>query len=279
VIRFLHPQWLWLLVFLPLLAWLLERRGRVAAVRYSSLQTLRQVAKQTRGRAGRWLTALNLAALALLIVGLATSPPSATAAANPDATDLAPNKVEPGSFVASLRPVLFAPRFIALQGLIAMALVTLRLAYRGKQRHAHDQRHPDNHDAENAIREQLAAMDEALVANSAPAFFRAARHAVQERLAQRWNLPVGQVTAAEISRRLNGNTDDLRTLFTFADAVVYSGQPVLSEDLKRWKDKVIHHLKQLEGYENSRHSQQINHQAASLTGTESQTPGAKGPRL
>jgi Ca-activated chloride channel family protein len=62
---------LWLLALLPLLALLRGRRGRVAAVQYSSLQTLRQVARETRSRAGRWLTSLNLASLALLMVGLA----------------------------------------------------------------------------------------------------------------------------------------------------------------------------------------------------------------
>jgi len=71
MIRFLFPQWLWLLTLLPLIAILRGRRGRVAAVQYSSTQTLRQVARETRSRAGRWLTTLNLAALALLVVGLA----------------------------------------------------------------------------------------------------------------------------------------------------------------------------------------------------------------
>jgi Ca-activated chloride channel family protein len=71
MIRFLYPQWLWLLALLPFLALLLGRRGPVAAVRYSSAQTLRRVARETRSRPGRWLTPLNLAALALLVVGLA----------------------------------------------------------------------------------------------------------------------------------------------------------------------------------------------------------------
>jgi Ca-activated chloride channel family protein len=71
MIQFLYPHLLWLLALLPLFAILLGRHGRVAAVQYSSTQTLRQVARQTRSRAGRWLTTLSLAALALLIVGLA----------------------------------------------------------------------------------------------------------------------------------------------------------------------------------------------------------------
>jgi Ca-activated chloride channel family protein len=71
MIQFLHPQWFWLLALLPLVAILRGRRGRVAAVQYSSTQTLRQVASETRSRAGGWLTTLSLAALALLIVGMA----------------------------------------------------------------------------------------------------------------------------------------------------------------------------------------------------------------
>jgi len=316
VIRFLYPHWLWLLALLPLLALLRGRRGSRAAVQYSSLQTLRQDASERRSRrACRWLMTLNLAALALPIVGLAEnikilSPPTTgrpgdfsgavgkfevsseatptfsyfdpdarqyvgrlrtpitvavasgsgplsvtaltarslaqTAAANPAPTDLAPNKVEPGSFVSSLRPVLFAPWFIALQGLPAMALVIVLVVHCRKQRHAHDLHHAAERAAEAAIREQLAAMDAALAANCAPAFFRAARHAVQELLAQRWKLPVSQVTVTEINRRLNGDGDDLRALFAFADGVVYSGRRVLPEDLKRWKDTVIQHLKKLE---------------------------------
>jgi Ca-activated chloride channel family protein len=71
MIHFLQPEWFWLLALLPALALLLGRRGRVAAVQYSSTQTLRQVARETRSRPGRWLTLLSMVALALLVTGLA----------------------------------------------------------------------------------------------------------------------------------------------------------------------------------------------------------------
>jgi Ca-activated chloride channel family protein len=71
MIHFLQPEWFWLLALLPMLALLLGRRGRVAAVQYSSTQTLRQVARETRSRPGRWLTLLSMAALALLVTGMA----------------------------------------------------------------------------------------------------------------------------------------------------------------------------------------------------------------
>ena len=71
MIRFLYPQLLWLLVLVPLIALWRSRRGPVAAVEYSNADLARQVARETRSRAGRWLTALQLAVLAPLIVGLA----------------------------------------------------------------------------------------------------------------------------------------------------------------------------------------------------------------
>lgn len=71
MIRFLHPEWFWLLALLPVLALMLGRRGRVAAVQYSSTKTLRQISRETRSRAGQWLTVLSLASLALLVIGLA----------------------------------------------------------------------------------------------------------------------------------------------------------------------------------------------------------------
>jgi len=71
MIRFLYPSVLWLLALLPLLALLRGRRGPVAAVKYSSADIARQVARETRSRVGNWLTPLTLLALALVIAALA----------------------------------------------------------------------------------------------------------------------------------------------------------------------------------------------------------------
>ena len=71
MIRFLYPTFLSLLALLSLIAMLRGRRGEIAAVKYSSADIARQVARETRSRAGRWQLPLTLLALALLIVGLA----------------------------------------------------------------------------------------------------------------------------------------------------------------------------------------------------------------
>lgn len=69
--QFAHPALLWLLLLLPALAFLRGRRGPVAAVEYSNAEAVRQVARETRSRAGNWLTLLRLLAAAFFIVALA----------------------------------------------------------------------------------------------------------------------------------------------------------------------------------------------------------------
>ncbi len=71
MIRFLQPQWLWLLALLPLILLWRGRRGAVAAVEYSNVSLARQIARATRSRTGRWIWLLPVLAGALMSVGLA----------------------------------------------------------------------------------------------------------------------------------------------------------------------------------------------------------------
>jgi Ca-activated chloride channel homolog len=71
MIRFLQPEWLWLLALLPVVMLLRGRRGPVAAVEFSDVGLARAVARNSRARIGRWLWLLPLLAAAFMIVGLA----------------------------------------------------------------------------------------------------------------------------------------------------------------------------------------------------------------
>ena len=71
MIRFFHPELLWLLLLLPLFAFLRGRRGPVATVEFSSTEAARQIARETRSRPGSWLLYLRLLAAGLFIAGLA----------------------------------------------------------------------------------------------------------------------------------------------------------------------------------------------------------------
>jgi Ca-activated chloride channel family protein len=68
---FLHPQILWALALLPLLALWLGRKGARPAVTFSNIETARDVARATRSRWGRFLGIARWVGLAFLIVGLA----------------------------------------------------------------------------------------------------------------------------------------------------------------------------------------------------------------
>jgi Ca-activated chloride channel family protein len=70
-LEFQYPQLLLLLLLLPLIAFWMGRRGRVAAVEYSSANVAREVARESRSRVGRFLMMFPLLAAALFIVGLA----------------------------------------------------------------------------------------------------------------------------------------------------------------------------------------------------------------
>jgi Ca-activated chloride channel family protein len=71
MIRFLQPEWLWLLALLPLVMLLRGRRGPVAAVEFSDVGLAREAARSSRTRAGGWVWLFPLLAGALMIVGLA----------------------------------------------------------------------------------------------------------------------------------------------------------------------------------------------------------------
>ncbi len=68
---FNHPYFLFLLLLLPVLAWLKGRRAAQPAFLYSSLKLVEGLTSVRRSRAGGFLAALRWLALALLIVALA----------------------------------------------------------------------------------------------------------------------------------------------------------------------------------------------------------------
>ena len=70
-LTFARPWLLLLLLAIPLLAYLRGKRGPAAALTFSSTTTLRAIGKQSAARAGKFLRALLLVALAIFVVALA----------------------------------------------------------------------------------------------------------------------------------------------------------------------------------------------------------------
>lgn len=71
MIRFLQPDWLWLLALLPIVLLWRGRRGPVAAIEYSDVSLARDVARRGRSRIGFLIWLLPILAGAMMIVGLA----------------------------------------------------------------------------------------------------------------------------------------------------------------------------------------------------------------
>ena len=69
--RFLHPEFLWLLGLLPLLALLRGRRGRAPALLFSTTAIAALLAQGRQARPGHLLAALRLLAIGLLIAAMA----------------------------------------------------------------------------------------------------------------------------------------------------------------------------------------------------------------
>jgi Ca-activated chloride channel family protein len=70
-LHFASPWLLWALALLPLVYFLRGRRGRTAAVGFSSVATAREVARDVKSRWGRWLPLARVVALAGGILALA----------------------------------------------------------------------------------------------------------------------------------------------------------------------------------------------------------------
>ena len=69
--QFQNPEYFFLLLLLPIIAWLAGRMGPEAAMRFSSTSLVKAVSRSRRSLPGRFLIGLRILALAALITALA----------------------------------------------------------------------------------------------------------------------------------------------------------------------------------------------------------------
>ena len=176
------------------------------------------------------------------------APPTSAPAVHAPKTNsdgLAPDQVVTARSVASLRPLVLTPWFIAVNAVMIAALLFGAVLRWLRQRRANDPRRLEREAVETSFRESLAKMDAALKVQDAPQFFTAARKALQERLAAKWKLPASRVTIPEIRARLNGDGEQIRSVFQVADEIAYSGRQFTAPDLQQWRGIVKEQLQQL----------------------------------
>lgn len=71
IFRFANPEWLWLLLLVPLLFWILGRQGNRPSLRFPSVGLVGQISALVRSRPGRYQNALRWFAFLFLILALA----------------------------------------------------------------------------------------------------------------------------------------------------------------------------------------------------------------
>jgi hypothetical protein len=170
---------------------------------------------------------------------------SPTTPAVPHSADsLVPDHKESGP-VSSLRPVVLAPWFLIGNGLMAAATVTGLFIRRQRRRLANNPERARAAAATAAVREAVSAMDEAIKNRNGAGFFRAARQAVTNLLAERWSVRAGRVTPAEIQARLHGDGKEICALFKRGDEVAYSHEVVTAGELVQWRASVAQQLAHL----------------------------------
>jgi hypothetical protein len=142
--------------------------------------------------------------------------------------------------VASLVPPYFQPPFIALPTVLALLFGGGWVALRRREINALDVRRERERLRSQAIRTLSEQMTAAAAQRDAPAFFNAARSALQQTLNAHWpDTPPEHITLDELDTRLEGpDKNDIREIFVLADEANYSGDALTSADYERWTELV-----------------------------------------
>jgi hypothetical protein len=151
------------------------------------------------------------------------------------------NRIEAGSSVATLEPVYLSPIFLATQALPLVALLG-GLAFLRHRRNASTPDRARLSAAQQAIRQQVAAMDAAMADQQAGPFFVHARNALQQRYGPMWKMRPEAITVTDIDARLGEAGANARTVFEMADQAMYSDLNLGVADLQQWRQVVASEL-------------------------------------
>jgi BatD DUF11 like domain len=175
----------------------------------------------------------------------AGAPANAAPAASGDA--LAPDVVVTRERSATLDPLIwqrwFAQAALA-PVLLMLAAVTL---IRRQQRRSADPALMLHAARLAAVKINIESMAAAVNRGDSPAFFTAARHALQERLADRWQVPAESVDQKLIGARVPGeNGAQLQAIFAMAEKAVYAAENPGAAGLQEWQRRVLTQMDRLE---------------------------------
>jgi hypothetical protein len=176
--------------------------------------------------------AAPLASEASSQAGVQAAALTAVQAAVPPGELRADHRVE-GARVRSLVPLYLQVRFLGLPA--ALCGLCLVAWWRGPQP---GPRRKHSSDAARALVRALERIDTAARAGDGAAVFVAARDAVRDQFAVRWNIAPDRVTEAEVAARLGAAGTTILDLFKIVDEMRYSGRNPAAMNLGQWNDIV-----------------------------------------
>jgi hypothetical protein len=174
----------------------------------------------------------------------AAGPRGSTVSTGADA--LATDVAATGGFAATLEPLVWKPWFLSVTlAPIALMLAAVTLIRR------HQLRSSDPalvlHAARlAAVRINLESMAAALHRGDTPAFFSAARHALQERLADLWQVPAESVDSQLVAQQQPEQGGELQAIFAMAEKATYAGESLSATALREWQRRVLEQMDRLE---------------------------------
>jgi hypothetical protein len=173
-----------------------------------------------------------------------------TASGGPDnaaGDTLAPDVAVTGRYAATLVPLVWQRWFIGATlapVLLMLAAVTM---IRRQQRRAGDPTLMLHAARLAAVKINLETMAAALHRGDSPAFFTAARHALQEKLADLWQVPAESVDQHLVAERLPQQEGaQLRAIFAMAEKATYAAESPGAQALQEWQRRVLEQMDRLE---------------------------------
>jgi hypothetical protein len=163
---------------------------------------------------------IKVTVAASLASGLSLNSVSATGAA----AGLRPDHRLPQGSVSELRPLYFRALFLMIPTTLALLLAGSWFVVRPNPARA----------TSKAAKRVLAELDAAARAGDTSVFFAAAKRALLQSFAARWQVPADQITIAELKARLGATAEDLERLFAIADETMYSDDRSGGTDFQRW---------------------------------------------
>jgi hypothetical protein len=160
---------------------------------------------------------------------------------------LAPDAALRGGYAPTLAAVVWRPWFISSAVVPVVLMLCLVTLIRRHHARAADPALVLHAARLAAVKINLEAMSAALNRGDSAAFFGAARHALQEKLADLWQVPAESVDTRLLAQRLpDGAGAELQAIFAMADQATYGGESPGAPVLQQWQRRVFEQMDRLE---------------------------------